>query len=107
MSTDKYITAQNGQTKRCLFAHRFANPDFFSNPADPVALVDNMTEILDHACAMAKSLYGGAALVDAELEPQDIKDAAWALSLQIQDARAVLDTWYTAQTSGGPGHVRK
>ena len=106
MSTDDYTTEPNRAANRCLFAHRFANRDFFTAPADPVALIDNLGEILDHACAMAKTLYAGAGLVDVELEPQDLKHAAWALSHQIQDAQALLDAWHWARTKGGPDHER-
>ena len=88
---------------KALFNHRLPNPDFLTHPADNLSMYDNVGEILDHACAMARTLYAGAAMVDSELDPQDIKNAAWALSHQIQDARALLEAWHAAQANhGGP-----
>lgn len=87
-----------------LFRHRFSNRNFLTNPADSTAMLDNVGEMLDHACAMARTLYAGAGLVDADLEPQDLKNAAWALAHQIQDAQAVLAAWEEARTNQGGGH---
>lgn len=106
MSTWEFIPQHDRAANGSLFAHRFTNPHLFVDPADMVALVDNVSEILDHACAMAKTLYAGATLVGAELDPQDLKHAAWALAHQIQDAQALLDVWQEARTKGVPDNHR-
>jgi len=80
---------------KALFQHHFPNPDGMTDPGNDIALIDNAGQMLDHANALAKSLSAGAF---AELlTPEDIHHAAWALALQIADARETLDRWHSAK----------
>jgi hypothetical protein len=88
--------------KETLFPHRLVNPDTADNPASTVGLVDNLSEALDYARGMASGLYAIADMIGAEFDEGDIKWLAGALSAQIQDAQALLDTWSGAYH----GHAR-
>lgn len=96
MSADDCIIDFPRAVNAPAFEHRFTNPSGLSEPSDSLAMIDNVDQALDHACATAKMLYAGAFRVDEDLTAEDFKNAALALANQIQDAKALLQAWYEA-----------